>query len=65
MDIVARLAKTPAEDTSVEAEAPLPSLRNPSARENLNEELIRLRLENTTLKAQMAALKNALRVFTE
>ena len=32
---------------------------------NTSEELAQLRIENTTLKAQLAALKNALRAFTE
>jgi len=37
----------------------------PIADENVSEERIRLQLENTTLKAQIIALKAALRVFTE
>jgi len=64
-DILSRLAKIPANETAEEgADAHL-------SRHNLNvdggpgEELIRLRIENASLRVQMAALKTALRVFTE
>jgi len=58
-DIIARLTKTSAEEQTMEETDQKTRPSNPY------EELIRLRLENTTLKAQMAALKNAIRVFTE
>ena len=50
-DVVARLVKTPVEESIVD--------------ENVSEELIRLRLENTTFQAQIVALKCALRAFTD
>lgn len=36
-----------------------------NAEKGSNEELIRLQMENVTLKTQITTLKNALRVFTE
>ena len=64
-NIIARLTKTPVEEAGAEEQDPQPSLQNTNGDEGTSEELIRLRLENATLKAQMAALKNALRMFTE
>jgi transposase-like protein len=52
------------EEDTAEQEAP-PSLHNATLDEGSSEELIRLQHENASLKAQMSALKNALRVFTE
>ena len=69
-DILARLSRTPVEEAPVEEmaaeEAEQPIVPEKTAgNESANEELIRLQVENETLRAQIAALKNALRVFTE
>ena len=64
-DIISRLAKTSAEEQTMEETDQKTSLSKSNDNEGSKEELIRLRLENTTLKTQMAALKNALQVFTE
>lgn len=39
--------------------------KDAGADEKMSEELIRLQIENSTLKAQIIALKSALRIFTE
>ena len=48
-----------------ETESSLSLHQRAAVNEGVHEELVRLRIENDTLKAQMVALKNALRVFTE
>ena len=62
---VAAAAEIPIEEPVAEENVSKISPHTNYARENENEELIRLQLENTMLKAKMTALKNALRVFTE
>ena len=51
MEILDRLVNLPVEEAIVN--------------ESISEELIQLQQENATLKAQILALKNALRVFTD
>ena len=52
--------KSPSEET-----VPEPSPHTDKLGEGISEESVRLRLENSALKAQIIALKNALRAFTE
>lgn len=54
----------PADNYANEEAPPLPNGKEASV-DGTREELIRLRVENSALKAQIASLKNALRVFTE
>ena len=57
--------KSPAEEAAEEENVSQLNPDNAHQSESTSEELIRLRLENSALKTQMVALKNALQVFTE
>ena len=55
----------PAEDKGISVSSPRRSRKISSTHTDLDEELIRLRVENAALKAQVLSLKNAVRAFAE
>ena len=63
-DILARLSKAPVEEAVAEDAAADETAEKAAGNESASAELIRLRVENAAYRAQIAALKNALRVFT-
>ena len=64
-DIISRFVKIPASDVATKQEDAQLSHHILNAGGDPGEELIRLRIENASLKAQIVALKDALRVFAE